>query len=83
MATDAYVHEQINTAVTELVGAEGDSLVSASAAGNKVTVAATQDLKDAVDAANSAVQSVASAGETLQVSRTDNAVNVELAWAMF
>jgi len=83
LATDAYVQEQINTAITDLVDAEGDSLVSASAAGNKVTVAATQDLKDAVSAANSAVQSVASAGETLQVSRTDNAVNVELAWTMF
>jgi hypothetical protein len=83
LATDAYVNEQITAAVTELVAAEGDSLVSASAAGNKVTVAATQDLKDAVAAANSAVQSVASAGETLQVSRADNAVNVELVWALF
>lgn len=83
LATDAYVNEQINTAVTDLVDAEGDDYVSASAANNKVTVAATQDLKDAVSAANSAVQSVASAGETLQVSRADNAVNVELAWTMF
>ena len=40
------------------VSATGDTLVSASAADNKVTVAATEALKTAVDKANSAVQSV-------------------------
>ena len=40
------------------VSATGDTLVSASAADNKVTVAATEALTTAVDKANSAVQSV-------------------------
>ena len=40
------------------VSATGDTLVSASASNNEVTVAATQDLQNAVNAANSALQSV-------------------------
>lgn len=65
------------------VDAEGDSLVSATAANNKVTVAATQDLKDAVDAANKAVQTVSSENGTIAASRTENAVNLELVWQLF
>ena len=53
----AGVQEAINTAVTELVDAEGDAnLIDASAAGNKVTVEATTRLTDAVTAAESALQ---------------------------
>lgn len=48
------------------VSAEGDAYVSATAADNKVTVAATQDLKDAVDLANSAVQDVTVLGKKLE-----------------
>lgn len=44
-----------------LTGATGDTLVSATAANNVVTVAATQDLQDAVALANSSVQGVSSA----------------------
>lgn len=67
------------------VDAEGDSLVSATAANNKVTVAATQDLKDAVNAANSAVQKIGSAEKTIQVTRAEdsNDVNLELVWQLF
>lgn len=53
----AGVQEAINTAVNELVDAEGDAnLIEASAAGNKVTVEATARLTDAVTAAESALQ---------------------------
>lgn len=62
------------------VDAEGDAYVSATAADNKVTVAATESTKASLALADSAVQTVASAGETLQVTRTANAVNVELCW---
>jgi hypothetical protein len=67
------------------VDAEGDNLVSATAANNKVTVAATQDLKDAVDAANSAVQNIDSDAKTIQVTRAEgsNDVNLELVWQLF
>lgn len=40
------------------VTAEGDAYVSATAAGNKVTVAATQEIKDAVTFADSALQTL-------------------------
>lgn len=62
------------------VDAEGDAYVSATAADNKVTVAATESTKASLALADSAVQTVASAGNTLQVTRTANAVNVELCW---
>ena len=53
----AGVQEAINTAVNELVDAEGDgALIEASAADNKVTVEATTRLTDAVTAAESALQ---------------------------
>jgi hypothetical protein len=48
------------------VSAEGDAYVSATAADNKVTVAATQGLIDAVDLANSAVQKVTVLGQELE-----------------
>lgn len=65
---------QVYTAIEEVkaqiagknVSAEGDAYVSASAADNKVTVAATQDLIDAVDLANSAVQKVTVLGQELE-----------------
>lgn len=65
---------QVYTAIEEVkaqitgknVSAEGDDYVSASAADNKVTVAATQDLIDAVDLANSAVQKVTVLGQELE-----------------
>ena len=41
------------------VGATGDTLVSASASNNEVTVGATQALQDAVTAANASVQGIA------------------------
>lgn len=84
LTTDTYVGEAIAAAVAaKNVAAEGDDLVSATAANNKVTVAATQDLKDAVAAANSAVQTVKSDNNTLQVTQTGTTVNVELAWQLF
>lgn len=84
LTTDTYVDEAIAAAVAaKNVDAEGDDLVSASAIGNKVTVAATQDLKDAVAAANSAVKSVKSENSTLQVTQEGTTVNVELAWQSF
>ena len=84
LTTNTYVAESIAAAVAaKNVDAEGDTLVSASAANNKVTVAATQDLKNAVTAANSAVQSVKSEKSTLQVTQEGTTVNVELAWQSF
>lgn len=62
------------------VDAEGDAYVSATAADNKVTVAATESTKASLALADSAVQTVASAGSTIEVTRTANAVNVELCW---
>ena len=62
------------------VDAEGDDYISATAADNKVTVAATESTKASLALADSAVQTVASVGETLQVTREANAVNVELCW---
>ena len=54
------------------VSAEGDAYVSASAADNKVTVAATEALKTAVAKANSAVQSVNGvSGSTVTLKATD------------
>lgn len=54
------------------VSATGDTLVSASAADNKVTVAATAALTTAVDKANSAVQSVNGvSGSTVTLKATD------------
>lgn len=59
--------EEVKTQITgKNVSAEGDDYVSASAADNKVTVAATQDLIDAVDLANSAVQKVTVLGQELE-----------------
>jgi len=64
MASD--VKSYVDTAVSgKNVDAEGDSLVSASAANNKVTVAATSDLTSAVSKANSAIQSVKVNGTAL------------------
>ena len=60
------VYAAIEAAKTGLVSAEGDAYVSASAADNKVTVAATQDLINAVDLANSAVQKVTVLGQELE-----------------
>lgn len=65
---------QVYTAIEEVkaqingknVSAEGDDYVSATAADNKVTVAATQDLIDAVNLANSAVQKVTILGQELE-----------------
>ena len=57
------------------VSATGDTLVSASAADNKVTVAATGALTTAVDKANSAVQSVNGVSGT---SVTLDATNIEV-----
>ncbi len=65
---------QVYTAIEEVksqiagknVSAEGDDYVSATAADNKVTVAATQDLIDAIDLANSAVQKVTVLGQELE-----------------
>ena len=84
LTTDTYVGEAIAAAVAaKNVDAEGDDLVEASPANNKVTVAATQALKDAVAAANSAVQSVKSEESTLKVTQEGTTVNVELAWQSF
>lgn len=69
------VYAAVEAAKTELAGqisgknveAEGDNTyVSASAANNKVTVAATQNLIDAVNLANSAVQDVTVLGHKLE-----------------
>jgi hypothetical protein len=68
------VYAAIDAAKTELAGqisgknvdAEGDAYVNATAADNKVTVAATQDLIDAVGLANSAVQDVTILGHKLE-----------------
>ena len=57
------------------VSAEGDAYVSASADANKVTVAATADLKNAVTNANSAVQSVNGVSATAV---TLDATNIEV-----
>lgn len=58
--TAAYVDAAV---AAKNVSAEGDAYVTASATGNKVTVAATQEIKDAVSYADSALQTVsASAG---------------------
>lgn len=57
------------------VTAEGDAYVSASADANKVTVAATADLKNAVTKANSAVQSVNGVSATAV---TLDATNIEV-----
>lgn len=57
LATDAYVLEQVASAVAgKNVNAEGDSYVSATAANNKVTVAATEKLQGAVTKAETALQ---------------------------
>lgn len=61
------------------VAAEGDTLVSASASGNTVTVAATQKLKDAVANAESSVQSVnGKTGSTVTLTGADIATNHNL-----
>lgn len=58
------------------VSATGDTFVSASADGNKVTVAATADLKEAVTKAKSAVQSVnGKSGSTVDLSGADIKTN--------
>ena len=76
------LNARIEGVVQDLAGknvdAEGDAYVSATAADNKVTVAATESTKASLALADSAVQTVAS--ETLQVTREANAVNVELCW---
>lgn len=64
VVTGGAVHTAIEAAKSELAGqianknvsAEGDALVSASATGNKVTVAATEELSGAVALAKSALQ---------------------------
>lgn len=66
LAVASDVKSYVDTAVSgKNVDAEGDSLVSASAANNKVTVAATSDLTSAVTKANSAIQSVKVNGTAL------------------
>ena len=66
LAVASDVKSYVDTAVSgKNVDAEGDSLVSASAANNKVTVAATSDLTSAVSKANSAIQSVKVNGTAL------------------
>ena len=63
------------------VDATGDTLVSATASGNKVTVAATDTLKSAVTNANSAVQSVTvGSADTnyLSASTTNHAVTLDV-----
>ena len=56
-----YAEEQAANALT---GATGDTLVSATAANNVVTVAATQDLQNAVAAANASVQGIETGNES-------------------
>jgi len=51
-------------AANALTGATGDTFVSATAANNTVTVAATQGLQDAVAAANASVQGIATGKES-------------------
>ena len=58
------------------VAASGDSLVSASAEGNKVTVAATTALTEAVGKANSAVQSVVEGDNNGEIKVDSTAVKV-------
>lgn len=66
LAVASDVKSYVDTAVSgKNVDAEGDSLVSATAANNKVTVAATSDLTSAVNKANSAIQSVKVNGAAL------------------
>lgn len=66
LAVASDVKSYVDTAVSgKNVDADGDSLVSASAANNKVTVAATSDLTSAVTKANSAIQSVKVNGTAL------------------
>lgn len=66
LAVASDVKSYVDTAVSgKNVDAEGDSLVSASASNNKVTVAATSDLTSAVNKANSAIQSVKVNGTAL------------------
>lgn len=66
LAVASDVKSYVDTAVSgKNVDAEGDTLVSASAADNKVTVAATEALTGAVSKANSAIQSVKVNGTAL------------------
>ena len=53
-----------DAAANALTGATGDTLVSATAANNVVTVAATQDLQNAVTAANASVQGIETGKES-------------------
>lgn len=65
------------------VTAEGDSYVSATAANNKVTVAATKSTKDSLALADSALQGVdtTSAGTNVQVTLGTNGKNVTVSVA--
>lgn len=72
------IQDAINNAVAEKnVEATGDTYVSATVSGNKVTVGATTELTNAITKANSAVQAIAtgSANGTISVDNTDVAVN--------
>lgn len=72
------VQDAINNAVANKnVEATGDTYVSATVSGNKVTVGATTELTNAITKANSAVQTIAtgSANGTIAVDGNDVAVN--------
>ena len=80
MASDIAVKTYVDNKVSDKnVGATGDSLVSATAANNVVTVKATSDLTSAVTKANSAIQGVT--GDKYVVA-TKSGANVTLATAV-
>lgn len=63
--TRKYVDAVVADKNVEADGAEGETLVDATASGNKVLVSSTQALKDAVANANSAVQKVTILGHEI------------------
>lgn len=63
--TRKYVDAVVASKNVEADGAEGETLIDATASGNKVLVSSTQALKDAVANANSAVQSFTVGTQTI------------------
>lgn len=73
--TRKYVDEVVASKNVEADAAENETLVDATASGNKVLVSSTQALKDAVANANSAVQSFTVGTQT--INKTNGAVTLD------
>lgn len=73
--TRKYVDAVVADKNVQADGADGETLVDATASGNKVLVSSTQALKDAVANANSAVQSFTVGTQT--VNKTNGAVSLD------